>query len=129
MSNMAIEAGAKVGLFAADEKVLAYLEGRTAREACALAPDEGATYARTVSIDIAGIEPVVALPHLPENVIPVREVASTPIDQAVIGSCTNGRIEDLRIAADILRGRKVLMFAASLSRGVRRFSLPQLARD
>jgi 3-isopropylmalate/(R)-2-methylmalate dehydratase large subunit len=107
MSNMAIEAGAKVGLFAADDKVLAYLEGRTAREVCALAPDEGATYARTVNIDMAEIEPVVALPHLPENVIPVSEAGSLPIDQALIGSCTNGRIEDLRVAAEILRGRKI----------------------
>ena len=107
MSNMAIEAGAKVGLFPADETALAYLEGRTTREVYALAPDEGAVYARRLEIDIAEIEPVVALPHLPENVRPVREVGSVLIDQSVIGSCTNGRIEDLRIAADILRGQSI----------------------
>ena len=107
MSNMAIEAGAKVGLFAADTTALAYLEGRTIREVYALAPDEGAVYARRLEIDIAEIEPVVALPHLPENVIPVREAIHMPIDQAIIGSCTNGRIEDLRIAADILRGQSI----------------------
>lgn len=107
MSNMAIEAGAKAGMFPADEEVLVYLEGRTARDVCALAPDEDAVYARRVEIDMTGIEPVVALPHLPENVIPVREAGAVPIHQAVIGSCTNGRIEDLRIAASILRGRKI----------------------
>ena len=107
MSNMAIEAGAKAGLFPADEKALAYLSGRTSREVCELTPDEGAVYVRTVKINVSEIDPVVALPHLPENVVPVREVGSVSIDQAVIGSCTNGRIEDLRIAAEILRGRKV----------------------
>lgn len=107
MSNMAIEAGAKVGLFSADTTALAYLEGCTTRQAYEVAPDEGAVYARRLEIDIAEIEPVVALPHLPENVRPVREVGSVPIDQAVIGSCTNGRIEDLRIAAGILRGHSI----------------------
>jgi 3-isopropylmalate/(R)-2-methylmalate dehydratase large subunit len=107
MSNMAIEAGAKAGLFSAGADVLAYLEGRTTRNVRALAPDEDAVYARRVDIELSVIEPVVALPHLPENVIPVREAASMPIDQAVIGSCTNGRIEDLRVAASILEGQKV----------------------
>jgi 3-isopropylmalate/(R)-2-methylmalate dehydratase large subunit len=107
MSNMAIEAGAKAGLFSAGTDVLAYLEGRTARDVCALAPDKDAVYARRVEIDMTAIEPVVALPHLPENVIPVREAASMPIDQAIIGSCTNGRIEDLRVAASILKGQKI----------------------
>ena len=107
MSNMAIEAGAKAGLFSADAHVLAYLEGRTDRDVCELAPDEDAVYSRRVEINITSIEPVVALPHLPENVIPVREVGSIPIDQAIIGSCTNGRIEDLRVAASILRGQEV----------------------
>lgn len=107
IANMAIEAGAKAGLFPADETALAYLDGRTPRGASQLPADEGATYARTVEIDVDAIEPLVALPHLPENVRPVREVGSVPIDQAVIGSCTNGRLEDLRIAAEVLRGRRI----------------------
>jgi len=107
IANMAIEAGAKAGLFPADETALAYLDSRTSREVRGLAADEDAAYARTLEIDVATIEPLVALPHLPENVRPVREAASITIDQAVIGSCTNGRLEDLRIAAEILRGRRV----------------------
>jgi len=107
IANMAIEAGGKAGLLPADETALAYLDGRTNRAVERIAADEGATYTRTLTINVAAIEPVVALPHLPENVCPVGEVKSTRIDQAVIGSCTNGRIEDLRIAAEILRGRRV----------------------
>jgi len=107
MSNMAIEAGAKAGLFPADDTALGYLDGRTSRTPAALAADPKADYARTVEIDVASIEPCVALPHLPSNVRPVREAGSIPIDQAVIGSCTNGRLEDLRVAAGILRGRTV----------------------
>ena len=107
ISNMAIEAGAKAGIFPADETALAYLKGRASQEVGQLAADEGASYARRLEIDVSSIEPLVALPHLPENVRPVREVGSTPIDQSVIGSCTNGRIEDLRVAAEILRGHRV----------------------
>jgi len=107
MANMAIEAGAKAGLFSADETALAYLDGRTTREVSEIAADKDAAYARRLEIDVAMIDPLVALPHLPENVRPVREVGPMPIEQAVIGSCTNGRIEDLRIAAKILRGRRV----------------------
>jgi len=107
IANMAIEAGAKAGLFPADETALAYLDGRTLRRASRLAADEGATYTRTLKIDVAAIEPLVALPHLPENIRPVCEVGSVPIDQAVIGSCTNGRLEDLRVAAEVLRGRRI----------------------
>ena len=107
ISNMAIEAGAKAGIFPADETALAYLKGRASQEVGELAADDGASYARRLEIDVSAIEPLVALPHLPENVRPVREVGSTPIDQSVIGSCTNGRIEDLRVAAEILRGHRV----------------------
>jgi len=107
MSNMAIEAGGKAGLFPADEAALAYVGERTDRDVEAWSADEGATHARTVRIDVSAIEPLVALPHLPENVRAVREVDATPIDQAVIGSCTNGRLEDLRVAAEILRGQQV----------------------
>jgi len=107
IANMAIEAGGKAGLFPADETALTYLKERTERAIERIAADEGATYARTLHIDVPSIEPLVAMPHLPENVCPVREAGSVPVDQAVIGSCTNGRIEDLRIAAEILRGRRV----------------------
>ena len=107
MANMAIEAGAKAGLFAADAVALDYLSERTNRELHELAADENSIYARRLNIDAAAIEPLVALPHLPENVRPVRAVGTIPIDQAVIGSCTNGRIEDLRVAAEVLRGNSV----------------------
>jgi len=107
VSNMAIEAGAKAGLFPADDTAIGYLDERTSRTPAALAADPEAEYARTVEIDVASLEPCVALPHLPSNVRPVREAGPIPIDQAVIGSCTNGRLEDLRVAAGILRGRTV----------------------
>ena len=107
MANMAIEAGGKVGLFAADAKTLAYAEaaGRTGDEA--IAADSGAEYDRVVTIDVNGMEPQVACPHLPENVKPVSEVGAVQVHQAVIGSCTNGRIEDMREAAAVLKGHKV----------------------
>jgi len=107
MANMAIEAGGKAGLFAVDDKTRAYLDGRVKRPYREYQPDPDARYARVVEIDAGAIEPQVAFPHLPENVRPVSQVGEIKIDQAVIGSCTNGRLEDLRIAADILRGRKV----------------------
>jgi len=107
IANMAIEAGAKAGLFPADRATLDYLAGRTTREAAELAADEGASYARALEIDVSAIEPLVALPHLPSNVRPVREAGLIPIDQAVIGSCTNGRLGDLRVAAEVLRRRKI----------------------
>ncbi len=107
MANMAIEAGGKVGLFPVDAKALEYTAkaGRFGDQA--LAPDSGAEYERVVDIDVSGMAPQVACPHLPENVRPVDEVAGLRIDQAVIGSCTNGRIEDMREAAAILKGRVV----------------------
>ncbi len=107
IANMAIEAGGKCGLFPVDAKTLEYAKahGRTGDKE--LAPDPGAEYERVLQIDAATLEPQVACPHLPENVKPVREVAGLQIHQAVIGSCTNGRIEDLRVAAAILKGRKV----------------------
>jgi 3-isopropylmalate/(R)-2-methylmalate dehydratase large subunit len=107
MANMAVEAGAKNGIFAADAKTAAYLDGRTSLPWSALSADPDAQYERTVEIDVTGMEPLVALPHLPQNVRPAREAREMKIDQAVIGSCTNGRIEDLRQAAEVLRGRKV----------------------
>ena len=107
ISNMAIEAGGKCGLFPSDEKTLAYCRDHNSPDAKLIAPDAGATYERIVRIDVSNMEPQVSCPHLPENTKPVTEFADVKIDQAVIGSCTNGRIEDMRIAAEILKGRKV----------------------
>lgn len=107
MANMAIEAGAKTGIFPPDEVTEEYLKGRTDREYTVYAGDPDAEYQEVIDIDVSGIEPVVACPSLPSNVKPVREVRGVRIDQAVIGSCTNGRMEDLRVAAGILKGRKV----------------------
>ena len=117
MSNMAIEAGGKVGLFAADAKTLDFAAKAGRKGDKPLAADPGATYERVVTIDASGMEVQIACPHLPENVKPVSAVAGLRIDQAVIGSCTNGRIEDLRQAASILKGKKV-------SRDVRCIVLP-----
>ena len=107
MCNMAIEAGAKVGLIAPDATTLAYVQARAKRPYEIYQPDPGAVYEAVHEWDVSGLEPQVACPHSPENVRPVSELGDVPIDQAVIGSCTNGRIEDLRIAAGILRGRRV----------------------
>jgi 3-isopropylmalate/(R)-2-methylmalate dehydratase large subunit len=107
MANMAIEAGAKNGIFAADAATAAYLAGRTTVPWSTVGPDSDARYERVVEIDVTNLEPLVALPHLPENVRPAAETRDMKIDQAVIGSCTNGRIEDLRLAAQVLGGRKV----------------------
>jgi 3-isopropylmalate/(R)-2-methylmalate dehydratase large subunit len=107
MANMAIEAGAKVGLFAVDDVTRAYVEGRVQRPFQVYQADEDAVYAQVIEIDVSQIEPQVALPHLPENARPVSQVGDVPVDQVVIGSCTNGRLEDLRVATELLRGRQV----------------------
>jgi 3-isopropylmalate/(R)-2-methylmalate dehydratase large subunit len=106
VANMAIEAGGKAGIFPADEKVMEYLSGRTDRKFEAVLPDEGAEYANSIEIDVSGLVPIVAKPHLPSNIAPAADCTDIKIDQVVIGSCTNGRIEDLRIAAEILKGHK-----------------------
>ena len=107
IANMAIEAGAKNGIFPVDDVTLAYLKEHGAKEPRIFAPDDDAIYERTISIDLSSLEPMVAFPHLPSNVKPVREARDVTIDQVVIGSCTNGRISDLRVAAEVLRGGKV----------------------
>ena len=107
IANMAIEAGAKNGIFPVDEKTRAYMKGRTDRPWQTFDADPDAEYARTVTIDLSTLEPTVSLPHLPSNTRSISEVKGMPIQQAVIGSCTNGRIEDLRAAAAILEGRHV----------------------
>ena len=107
ISNMAIEAGGKNGIFPVDEKTMEYINGRVNRPCEAFQADPDAEYVREVVIDLNKLEPTVAMPHLPENTKVVSEVAGLPINQVVIGSCTNGRIQDLRIAAAIMKGKKV----------------------
>ncbi len=107
IANMAIEAGGKNGIFPFDERTRAYVEGRMKMTYEPVAPDPDATYVRTIRIDLSRLEPVVAFPHLPGNTKRVSEIGEIPIQQVVIGSCTNGRLEDLAIAADILQGQKV----------------------
>jgi len=105
ISNMAIEAGGKNGIFPVDEKTMEYISGRVNRPCEAFEAD--AEYVREVVIDLGKLEPTVAMPHLPENTKVVTEVAGLPINQVVIGSCTNGRISDLRTAAAVMKGKKV----------------------
>ena len=107
MANMAIEAGAKAGIFRVDGKTLQYVKGRANRSYKTYEPDDDAGYARVIEYDVSKIEPQIALPHLPSNVKPVSQVVDIKIDQVVIGSCTNGRLDDLRLAAKILKGRQV----------------------
>ena len=106
IANMAIEAGAKNGIFPVDDVCREYLKGRVNREWTAFEADADAEYSRTVTINLDELDMTVSLPHLPENTRPARECRQT-IDQVVIGSCTNGRISDMRVAAQILKGHKV----------------------
>lgn len=107
IANMAIEAGAKNGIFPVDEKTISYMKEHSNKEYTIYEADEDAEYDETYTIDLSLLEPTVAFPHLPENTKNVKEAKNIPIDQVVIGSCTNGRIEDLRIAAKVLEGRHV----------------------
>jgi 3-isopropylmalate/(R)-2-methylmalate dehydratase large subunit len=107
MSNMAIEAGAKAGIFPVDDKTRQYLKGRTSRKYKEYRPDADAVYSKVIEYDASAIEPQVAFPHIPSNTRPISQVGNIAIDQVVIGSCTNGRLEDLQIAARILKGKKV----------------------
>ncbi|MDK2934682.1 MAG: 3-isopropylmalate/(R)-2-methylmalate dehydratase large subunit [Clostridiales bacterium] len=107
MANMAIEAGAKNGIFEVDDKTLAYVKEHSTKEYKIYTADPDAQYAATYVIDLSQIKPTVAFPHLPENTRTIDEVGEVKIDQVVIGSCTNGRIEDLRAAASILKSKQV----------------------
>lgn len=107
MANMAIEAGAKNGIFMVDEHTLEYVREHSSKSYKVYEPDEDAVYDEVYEIDLGSIRPTVAFPHLPDNTRTIDEVGDIPIDQVVIGSCTNGRIGDLRVAAKILKGRKV----------------------
>ena len=107
MANMAIEAGAKAGIFGVDDKTVEYVRPRANRPYKVYESDKDAEYARVIECDVSTIEPQVAFPHIPSNTQPISEVGQIEIDQVVIGSCTNGRLEDLQIAARILEGRQV----------------------
>ena len=115
--NMAIEAGAKNGIFPVDGRTLEYLKGRSEREPVIYTADEDAPYEKTVEMDLSKIEPTVACPHLPENTRPAKELGDIRIDQVVIGSCTNGRMEDMEAAYRILNGKTV-------AKGVRCIIIP-----
>jgi len=107
LTNMAAEMGAKNGMVEPDEKTRAWLAGRVDHEYEELHADPDASYERAITYDASGIVPLVAKPHTVDNVAPVTEVAGTPIDQALVGTCTDGRMEDLEVAADILRGKQI----------------------
>jgi len=107
MANMAIEAGGKNGVFEVDDITLDYVKARVSRDFEVFAPDADAVYSQVIDIDLSKIKPTVSFPHLPENTKTIDEVGEVVIDQVVIGSCTNGRISDMRIAAEILKGKKV----------------------
>ncbi|MBI2853319.1 MAG: 3-isopropylmalate dehydratase large subunit [Chloroflexi bacterium] len=107
MANMAIEAGGKAGLFRADKKTLEYVKDRAKRPYKVFDPDPDARYSQTIELDVSNLEPQVAFPSLPSKVKPVSQAGTVGLDQVVIGSCTNGRLEDLRVAAQVLNGKKV----------------------
>lgn len=105
--NMAIECGAKNGIFPVDEKTLEYVNGRSEREYKVFEADEDAEYNRIITVDLSTLKSTVAFPHLPENTRTFDDIPEIKIDQVVIGSCTNGRMEDMRMAASVLKGKKV----------------------
>jgi 3-isopropylmalate/(R)-2-methylmalate dehydratase large subunit len=107
MANMAIEAGGKAGLFRVDNKTQLYVKARAKRPYLVYEPDQDTEYSQVIEYDVTHIEPQVSLPHSPANARPVSEVGNVSIDQVVIGSCTNGRIEDMRTAAEILKKYRV----------------------
>jgi len=107
MANMAIEAGAKVGLMAPDATTIGYVKARARRDWQVYEPDAGAEYIGVHEYDVGKLEPTVALPHSPGNAVPLSQAPKVEIDQAFIGSCTNGRLSDLRLAAQIMAGRQV----------------------
>lgn len=107
IANMAIEAGAKNGIFPVDDLTLDYIKERSTRQPKVYEADPDAEYTRTITINLSTLRPTVAYPHLPENTHPVEDARNIKIDQVVIGSCTNGRISDLRVAAEIIKGKHV----------------------
>jgi len=117
LSNMAVEMGAKAGIIEPDQKTVDYVKARTDKPFKPVKSDPDATYERVVDVDVSDLEPQVAVPHSVDNVKPVSEVEDVEVDQAFIGSCTNGRLEDLRSAARVLKGKKT-------ARGVRLVVIP-----
>ncbi len=117
MANMAIEAGGKNGIFIVDDKTIEYIKNHSTKEYKIYKPDEDAAYEKIYEIDLSRIKPTVSFPHLPDNTRSIEEVGEIKINQVVIGSCTNGRLEDLRVAAKVLKGRKV-------AKGVRTIIFP-----
>ncbi|MBW1764333.1 MAG: 3-isopropylmalate dehydratase large subunit [Deltaproteobacteria bacterium] len=117
MANMAVEGGAKNGIFEADEITKAYVTERSSRQPQYWKSDSDAVYEREITIDVGQVQPQVAFPHSPDNVRPVSEATEIRPDQVFIGSCTNGRMEDLRLAAEVLKGRAV-------ARGIRLIVIP-----
>jgi 3-isopropylmalate/(R)-2-methylmalate dehydratase large subunit len=107
MANMAIEAGAKNGIFPVDEKTIEFVKDKTDKAFVVYEADSDAEYDETYTIELDKLKPTVSFPHLPDNTRTIDNVGNVVIDQSVIGSCTNGRIEDLRVAAEILKGKKV----------------------
>lgn len=107
ISNMVIEAGAKNGIFPVDNITREYVKGRFKRKSIEYTADNNAVYEKIYNLDLSKIKPTVAFPHLPENIKTIDEIGNIEIDQVVIGSCTNGRLSDLKVAAEILRGRKI----------------------
>lgn len=107
ISNMAIECGAKAGLMPADKKVLDWVKKHSKRKPNPISSDKDAKYAKTVEIDVSKLEPQIAKPHTVDNVVPISKIGDVPIQQGMIGTCTNGRLEDFQIAAKILKGKKV----------------------
>ncbi|HQK26296.1 MAG TPA: aconitase family protein, partial [Synergistaceae bacterium] len=107
VANMAVECGAKAGVFVPDAPILAYAEARKARPFHPIYPDEGASYEAVVEIDAGSLEPLVAAPPSPAAVRPAKTFADVTVDQVFIGSCTNGRLRDLELAAGLLKGRRV----------------------
>jgi 3-isopropylmalate/(R)-2-methylmalate dehydratase large subunit len=117
LSNMAVEMGAKAGIIEPDQKTLDYVRARTDKQVKPVKSDPDAAYERVVDVDASNLEPQVAVPHSVDNVKPVSEVEDVEIDQGFIGSCTNGRLEDLRSAAQILKGKKI-------AKGIRLIVIP-----
>lgn len=107
ISNMVIEAGAKNGIFPLDDITREYIKGRFKRKSIEYTADNDAVYEKIYNLDLSNIKPTVAFPHLPENIKTIDKIGNIEIDQVVIGSCTNGRLSDLKVAAEILRGRKI----------------------
>ena len=117
LSNMAVEMGAKAGIIEPDEKTLDYVKARTDKPIRPVKSDTDTVYEKVVDVEVSALEPQVAIPHSVDNVKPVSEIEDVEVDQAFIGSCTNGRLEDLRSAAQILKGKKI-------ARGVRLIVIP-----